>query len=483
MPDAPEQPDQPNAPQQPDPQQQPEAPQAPQAQAASGPPQPPQMPPQMPSYAPQPPQASQASQPQQMPQPPQTPSYAPQAPQGAQQPYPQQPGYAPQQPQQPAYAPPQQYPPQQPGQYAQPYAQQPGYPGAQQGAAVAERKGLSKGALFGIIGGAVAALLAIILVVAFAFNGGGGGGGGGVLKAKTPQGQAAATVENFLTALSKADSKTAYKSLTSTDKSKLTSDAALKKSQELAPITNIVVDTEGITGGTDSDPYIVVPVSFDLGDENVSRTFKLMSTGSSGKGDWRILDGMLSLSTLSFKGLKPSVNGISITDDFVRVFPGAYEIELGVQQFEIDGDTNVFPMVSNDDASAQISARAKLTEEATQTFREMVRASLAECTAMKTLSTPCGMDLTKGFSSGEQAVDGTVTRTLTPEGDAALNNLTARSSPSAPTVVTASGSIRVSIETDVVKDGKTSHFSVLFGAPLLTPTVDFGAETPKVTWR
>ena len=497
--------DQPNAPQQPQQPQQPsqQQPQPSQAQPPQAPPvqptqptqppqqaQPPQQPqaPQQPGYpqqAPQQPYAPQA------PQQPQQPGYAPQAPQQPvqqpyppqQQPYPQQPqpGYAPQQPGYPPQPQPAQYgQPQQPGYPAQAgYPGQQGYPGAQP-VAVSERKGLSKGALIGIIGGGIAALAVIAIVITTIFS---GGGGGGILGPKSPEDKAVAAVESFMNALVKGDSKEVYKHVWTEQTNKLTSDAALKKSQELAPITNIVVDKEGIAALPDSfdekKPDFEVGVSFDMGGEHVTRTFKVTSAVD----EYRIQDSMASLSLGSFKGLKPTVNGIEPGEDYLRVFPGAYQVELGVKEFKLDTADNVFLIVDDSSERELSSAKAVLTDDAVKKFRDMVRASLTECLAMKTLSTPCGMDLSKGFSSGEQAVDGTVTRTLTTEGDSALNNLTARASGSTPTVMRAQESIRVTIETDAVRNGQTVRLSVLFGAPLKTPTVDFGAATPTVTWQ
>ncbi|MFT4232564.1 MAG: hypothetical protein QM606_07305, partial [Leucobacter sp.] len=245
----------------------------------------------------------------------------------------------------------------------------------------------------------------------------------------------------------------------------------------LAPISNISVSEEAV----EQNEYdAVVTATFDLGDRTVTRDFRTYDSYSSG---WSVSDGLLRISVTNFKGLGLTVNGVEPGDEYAAVFPGAYRFELGVDEFEVGGGEDVHVLATDDDTSALYEVGPVLTEQATQTFRDLVRASLEECLAMNTLSTPCGMDISQQFSDGSMAVDGTVKRTLSAEGEAALNSLKPEPSYDQPTVVSSSDYIQVDIESDFTKDGATGHGSVLMGGSLNTPKVDFANEKPEVVWE
>lgn len=421
---------------------------------------------------------------------------APQMPQGMQPPQGMQFPQQPQGSQQPQSGPPQMQPPQghaapqQPGQYGAP--QQPGYapqgqapqgqapqgygqPGQPQYAgapgSAPRKKGLSTGALIGIIGGAVGLVILIIIAV-FVF-GALSSGGGSQKTASSPE----QAVEEYLTALSEGDADTARKLAGGSSSDVLLTDDVLKESLEIAPISNIEIDEEGISEGKYDET--VVPASFDVGDQTVKRDFRLWQ-GSKG---WELSDGLVRISLSQFKGLDPQVNGEKVGTDSESAFIGAYRIELGEKNFRLAGDTDTFVVASDDDTATFYELEPELTDEARQRFQEMVRASLNECLALKTLTTPCGMDVDGTFSGGEVAIDGTVVRTLTAEGDAALNALDIRSDYDNPTVVTSSDYISVTITVDAEKDGQRGSGEVLFGADMLNPAVDFSADEPKVVWQ
>lgn len=410
--------------------------------------------------------------------------------QPAQQPAQQQPPQTQQAPPQqtpPAYAPPQ--PPtapqvqapqvQQPGapQYAAPQYGAPQQAAPQYGASVPPpaKKGLPTGAIIGIIAGAVVLLLLIAGGIFAVMNMNRGGGGGIIPESKSsPE----AAVEQYLTALSKGDATTARGLLASPNNDSLLTDEVLAKSNELAPITDIAVDSESVT---ESDYEATVPVTFQIGDTPVSRDFKVYDYGD----DWQIGDGTFRLSIAQFKGIEPLVNGVETSDEYPEVFVGTYQFGFGLEQFQLEGDTDTFTLASPGDDESMYSLKATLSEEATAQFREMVRASLGECLGSTALTTPCGMNVDGDFMSGETAVDGTVVRTLTAEGDAALNNLQVQTDYEQPTVALSRDSIRVDITaTLTTADGQTGEAKVFGGSTgVATPKVNFAEENPKVVWE
>ncbi|WP_439902134.1 hypothetical protein [Microbacterium azadirachtae] len=353
-----------------------------------------------------------------------------------------------------------------PGQpYGAPVAQQyPGQPyGAQPGQAPGGQppKKASKGLLWGLIGGGAALVIVAILVVALL-----------VVPALTRSSATAAdTVKAYLTAVSKGDAKTALGYLESVPDKKLLTDSVLKASDKLGGVSHITVKKggEGKYSGA-------VAASFEVGGRTVSTTYEVYKV----KDAWKITNGVTPISLDSLRGLDATFNGVptaDITDAYV--FPGTYQIALDSKYFSIDGEST-FAIASYDDASALYDVRTKLNDAGVSQFRSLVRSAVETCVAMKTLATPCGMDITAIDLSGASPVEGTVTRTLTADGSAALDALQPESNGSSPTVVSAYDSIPVDMSLQG-SDGQT--YTVTFGGYLETPTVDFGTPNPQVTWE
>ncbi|PRI11765.1 hypothetical protein B4915_04815 [Leucobacter massiliensis] len=291
--------------------------------------------------------------------------------------------------------------------------------------------------------------------------------------AKTPS----AAVEEYLQALADGDATTARKLAGGSTSDRLLSDEVLARSNELAPITNISVDEEP---SSESDYDAVVSATFDLGDTSVARDFRVYNSYSSG---WQLSDAVLSTSLSAFDGLDLQINGVEAGGDRVTFFPGAYEFELGAEAFELDSDDKVFVIADQNDITSLYDVQPTLTEEATQTFRELVRASLEECLASTALTTPCGLDVSSELSDGSIPVADTAKRTLTPEGDAALKSLKPRTDYDNPTLVTSSDYIRISTSIEADKDGQRVSGELMFGGDLLKPYVDFSEDKPTVTWQ
>ncbi len=335
-----------------------------------------------------------------------------------------------------------------------------GYPAA----APAPRKPLSKGALFGIIGGAAAVVLIIAaaLIVPAILRG--------------PAITASDVVEDYLTALSEGDAEAALEYVETYGDDALLTDEVLAASLQLGAIDDIVV--EEVSDGNEFETS--VPVTFTIGGEEVSRDF-LVYSYLGDDDDWHIADGLISVSGFyGFEGLGLTVNGAEAPEN-AAVFPGTYELAVGVEQFAIEGDTTTFVVASDADAEALWDLRPTLTEDGVAQFRSLVRASVEECVAMNTLTTPCGLDLTGIDLDGATAVDGTVTRTITAEGQATLDSMTAE--VSSGSIVTSYDSVDIDMTLQGDQGGSRLDFEVLFGGYLNSPKVDFAAETPAVTWE
>ena len=350
--------------------------------------------------------------------------------------------------------------PGQPGAYPGQPGAYPGQPGTAPGGPAGPTK-TSKGLIWGLVGGGAVVLIAVVLVVALL-----------VVPAITRSSVTASdAVKSYLTAVSRGDAKEALRYVEgATDKALLT-DAVLKQSNKLAPIQRISVTSAGQTSNTGT-----VRATYELGDRTVTTTYSAYRA----KGQWKVGQAVIPVSFDTLKGLDATVNGVSVQDlSDAFVFPGTYKIELASTYFSLDGDSTL-PITGSDDASALYDLRASLNDSGVTAYRSLVRSAVEACVAMKTLATPCGMDITAINLSGAAPVEGAVTRTLTAEGSAALDAIEPESSGSVPTVVSSYDSIDVDMSLQG-SDGNT--YTVLFGGSLARPTVDFGAADPQVVWE
>ena len=335
--------------------------------------------------------------------------------------------------------------------------------GAYAGAALPPKKGLSRGALIGIIAGAAAVVLIIAAAVIVP------------IVLRPAQASASDFVEGYLTALADGDAEKALTYVETSGEDALLTDDVLQASLELGAIDDITI------GEKESDNEYgdaVVEASFTIGGEEVSRTFDVYS--SSDGDDMYITDGLVSFSSpYGFEGLGLTVNGAEVPDHGY-VFPGTYRFAVDLDAFAIDGEST-FVLATDDDSEALYDVSAVLSEKGTTTFRDLVNASFAECLAMKSLNTPCGMDVTEMSQDGYTPVDGTVTRTIDAEAQTTLANLEPVVSERA--VVSTYDYWSVDITLDASNGSETAAFEVLFGGQVLTPKVDFAAETPTVVWE
>lgn len=343
-------------------------------------------------------------------------------------------------------------------------AGQNGYPaGAYPVGAPAPKKPMSKGLLWGIIGGAVALVLIIAAVVIVP------------TMLRGPAQTASGVVEEYLTALSEGDAETAMAYVEAYDDDSMLTAEALAASVDIAPISDIVVEESEKANEYEET---VVSASFAIGGETVERDFTVYNYDD----DWQISDGLISATVGNFEGLGLTVNGIEPGDTSMSLFPGAYQLALAYDEFTIDAESDTFVVATNADAEEFWNAYPALTEEGAATFRTLVRASVEECVALKTLAASCGMDITEIDLTGYTPTEGTVTRTITADGQKTLDEMEVEVDSSSPGTVTTYETIDVDTTLQGTKDGTTAEFEVLFGGGFDYPYVDFTEETPTVTW-
>ncbi|WP_460782798.1 nuclear transport factor 2 family protein [Microbacterium tumbae] len=326
--------------------------------------------------------------------------------------------------------------------------------------APAPKKPMSKGLLWGLVGGGVALVLIIAaaIIVPIALRG--------------PQLTAGDVVENYLTAISEGDAEAAMEYIDPYGDEDLLTDEVLKASLELAPISGIEI------GEYDEDRYdSTVPVTFSIGETTVEREFDVYNYDD----DWQISDGVTSVYLPSgFEGLGLTINGVEAPES-AYVFPGTYEFAVDNEAFAFEGGASVFTIADDEDTEELWELTPVLSESGITTFQTLVKDAINECVAMKTLSTPCGWDISDIDLSGATPIEGTVTRTLTADGKSALENLTPEYYSG--TTVTTYDSVDVDMTLEGESGGKRGTYEVWWGGYLGSPVVDFGTETPTLTWE
>ncbi|MFF7294101.1 hypothetical protein ACFY9N_16350 [Microbacterium sp. NPDC008134] len=338
-------------------------------------------------------------------------------------------------------------------------------------------KKLPLGAIIGIIAGGVVVLLVLAAAIIVPLLGRGGGDAGGGAAGDEPA-PAASTpeewVEAYLTAVSEGDAEEAAKYLdTSSYSDELLTDEVLAASLELGAIEDIEV------GEAEEGEYsdVTVTATFTIGGTEVSRDFEIYQ--SEYDGEITMLDGAARVSTYSFDDIGLTVNGVEVPDDAL-VFPGTYEFGTVLEEFAIEGESTL--IVADDKSEEAVTMlRPVLSEAGVASYRELVTASLRECLALKTLNTPCGMDVTGMEKDGYAVVDGAVSRVMSAEGEAALTGLVGEVSDRAVVSTYESFGIDLTVEAQNAAGQRGTYTTYYSG--LLSPKVDFAADDPKVVWE
>ncbi|MBM7832373.1 hypothetical protein JOE59_003078 [Agromyces cerinus] len=344
-------------------------------------------------------------------------------------------------------------------------------PSAADGAVPPPKKGLGTGAILGIIGGGLFVLIALIAAIVFAIGAVRGIAGGGSPFAGG--GSAEETVEGYLTAIADGDAETALSFLYASESSSpLLTDEVLAASQELAPLTDIVIGEPDVTGG-----YALVPVTYSIGDTPVTTE---ISVSEDAEG-WTIPGGTGQLAVYQLDGLEPTINGVPVSGEYVDAFPGAYEYGVTVDGFALEGE-NVVVVTAPSEYPDTSGMDAVLTPEAAEAFRQAVSASIDVCVASKTLEAGCGLTIPATLSDGTELTEGTITRTLPAETRAEIGAFEPELSYDAPTLVTGGYLGVVEVTAECTKDGSTGTCSVLFGPSFGTPSLNLAIEGAVVEW-
>ena len=404
------------------------------------------------------------------------------APYGQQPVAPEQPYGAPVAPGQPVAAPygqqPQPYPQDAAGQPYAPYGQAPDgtayAPGQPYGAPTTPPKtGMSKGLLIGLIAGGVGLVLVIVVVIAvFASMLASGSGASSGATSSDPT----ETVTAYLEALADSDAEAALALLSDppSDDTLLTDDV-LEESNDLAPMTDIEVESV-----EDAAYYATIPVTYSLGDVEVSAEISVNQDDQGGA--WTIDGGVNELYLGSqFEGLEMTLNGGAVESDTATVFPGTYVLGTTTPYFEITGTSTItvkdpwdFPMFDD--------VQPALTAEGVTVFQTAINDSVNACIASKTFAAGCGLDVPQTLDDGTVLVEGTLTRTLSSDAQAALAHLEPEPSYGQPLQVSSSYIGAVDITAECEKNGSRGTCELLFGPSLGSALVDFQQDPVTVLW-
>lgn len=285
-------------------------------------------------------------------------------------------------------------------------------------------------------------------------------------------------VESYFNALAEGDAETARSFIYDASDATYLTDEMLAASLELAPITDVQVTEEELTDETAFSQE--VQVSYTLGDSPVTK--RLYTYENRDTDSWEV-DAAAALREPDLGDLEATINGEPFSGSEATVFLGLmYELGLDDENFTIDGDGLV--EVTDTYASASM-LEVGLTEEATETWRDLIVSEVEECVASTEMEAGCGLDLPENVS-GATVVEGSVSRSLPAETTQALQRLTPRPSYSTPTLVGAeyfSGQVDVTYEAE--EGGVTSLYELYFGDPgtLGTPLVDMAADELEVIWE
>lgn len=340
------------------------------------------------------------------------------------------------------------------------------------GVAPAPKKGLGTGAILGIVGGGLVVLVVLIVAIVFAISAlrGIAGGGGSPFAGG---GSAEETAEGYLTAIADGDAEAALSFIYASESSSpLLTDDVLAASQELAPLTDIVIGEPDITGG-----YGLVPVTYSIGDTPVTTEISV-SQDSDG---WTVTGGTGQLSVYQLDGLEPTINGVPVSGEYVDAFPGAYEYGVTVDGFALEGE-NVVIVTAPSEYTDTSGMNAVLTPEAADAFRQAVSASVDACIVSTTLEAGCGLTIPATLSDGTVLTEGTITRTLPAETRAEIGSFQPELSYDVPTLVTGGYLGSVEVTAECTKDGATGTCSVLFGPSFGTPSMNLAIDGAVVEW-
>lgn len=304
-------------------------------------------------------------------------------------------------------------------------------------------------------------------------------------EAEVPEGidttDPAAVVEGYFDALSQGDFETASSLWDSSPQSAGISAEVLEVSLGLASIDSVELSE------AHGDEYTsAVQATMTIGTETAHFDVRLISSFDS--EDWQIMTHTLT-DTIGLPDatgpLSPTLNGVEVRGS-VEVLAGLnYEVGFSDDAYIFDGLEDGAIFVGGDEYVFLSSSDMALSDEALETWRELVRESVEECVESAELDAGCGLALSE-IQEGVELIDGTVERSMPTATVEELNNLEPRFNYQQPHLVEAqffSGSISVFV--DGIEDGVEDRYELLWGdgGRLGEPIVNFTEDEPEVIWE
>ena len=332
-------------------------------------------------------------------------------------------------------------------------------------------------------GGCLLVILVVIaLIIYFAVRGGDSGGGGGETGAADlpPEEQATALVADYFDALAEGDAATALE-LNPVNEDMGAAPLpveAYTAALEAAPITGVELGTPVIDDGGLAEGE--VPVTFTVGDETVSDTYRVHDYDDDGVME---LTGGHTMAQVpdGLDGLGLTVNGAEVTaGEPIALMPGGYEVALGAEHFAL---TSTDPLLVGELASSLEWPEATLTEEGLTAFRGAVDDAVQACLEQTTLEAGCGMTPVPTTSDdGWTMVENTVERSISEDTQRTIDTMEATPSSDEPTYVegTSVGSVTTTIE--CTKDGQKGRCEMWLGGGMGIPNVAMADPELPVTW-
>lgn len=285
-------------------------------------------------------------------------------------------------------------------------------------------------------------------------------------------------VEAYLTALSEGDAESALSLVEAPSDTTHMTQEVLEASLQIAPISEISVSEIGEVGEFSVSEEVTA--SFTVGEEEVTHRFRVTTDDD---GESWALDAAVTITEPSAGSLDVTVNGEEFaTSDAYVFFGAAYELDLAQDNFTFGEDSVIY---ATDSYLSTSGLEVTLTDEATDTWRQLILDAIDECVSSNEREVGCGLDLPEEVS-GDEVVEGTVERSLPSSTQQELDALSPQPDWSNPNLVGAeSFTGQVDVEYECRFQGETGICELLTGDARLIdfPVVDMAAEELEVVWE
>ena len=243
------------------------------------------------------------------------------------------------------------------------------------------------------MGGVVAGIMVVVLVVGLIVIATNSVPGTAPVAARTPE----QVVEKFFDALQEHDAEAAIAlQAGEVPASELLTDEVLRRSQEIAPISDVSVKQTGAAS---------VHVTYRLGDEEAQADFPVVQNQD---GDWQLAHVTTTVQVARPTNVPVLINDVELTTDSVEAFPGAYLMTTSLTRIEYDAEPF---LVQGPESFPVLEPQPRLSAEGITAFRENVEEALAACMERRELE-PEGCPQLVTAGSEQQADPATIRWTL-----------------------------------------------------------------------